>query len=113
MIVQVTKNKSVSNKFLKDNTNVIFLDESVSFKDLTVSLNDQQKNFIKNKIKNRKKGSKFLLFDLNTNIQLSIIIIVKNVTTLEIQKLGAEFLLFLENNNCSKITIFNTNKHIK
>ena len=111
MLIQINKKYAAFNKLLKDQVNVIFSDENGSLDNLKALLTKNQKKFIQKKIKNKIKGNKFLLFDLTDNIQLSIILVSKNPSFLEIQQLGAKFFLFLKKNKIQKLTFFNNNNN--
>ncbi len=111
MMIQINKKYTGFNKLLKDQVNVIFSDENGSLDNLKAPLNKNQKKFIQKKIKKKIKGNKFLFFDLTDDIQLSVILLSKNPSLLEIQKLGAEFFLFLKKNNIQKLTFFNNNNN--
>ena len=111
MMIQINKKYAGFNKLLKDQVNVIFSDENGSLDNLKTLLTKNQKKFIQKKIKNKIKGNKFLFFDLTDNIQLSIILVSKNPSFLEIQKLGAEFFLFLKKNKIQRLTIFDNNNN--
>ena len=96
MMIQINKKYTGFKKLLKDQVNVIFSDENGSLDNLKALITKNQKKFIQKKIKDKIKDNKFLFFDLTDNIQLSIILLSKNPSILEIQKLGAEFFLFLK-----------------
>ena len=81
-MIQLNNKYSGFNSLTNDRTNVIFSNENSQLDDLTNSLTQNEKDFIKKKIKNRKKDSKFLLFDLNNKIQTIIILINKKTLTL-------------------------------
>jgi len=112
-MIQLNKKYSGFNSLTNDRTNVIFSNENSQLDDLTNSLTQNEKDFIKKKIKNRKKDSKFLLFDLNNKIQTIIILINKKLSILDVQKMGAEFYLFLNINHLDRITIYNNNRIVQ
>ena len=82
--------KNSSNK--KTNSNIIlFVNEKFDLKNIKKQLSDKEYTFIADLIKTKDLNKKIIPFDLNSKKKIILIAFKKDISNLEVEKLGAKF----------------------
>ena len=109
MKILFNRNRPASSRTFKDQVNLLFSDPKGNIDGLSKYFNFQEKSFIQKKIKNKKKGDKFLLFSLNDSLEIIIAFLDDKLSEVKTENLGAELFILINKNNLEKITIINNN----
>ena len=109
MKILFNRNRPASSRTFKDQVNLLFSDPKGNIDGLSKYFNFQEKSFIQKKIKNKKKGDKFLLFSLNDSLEIIIAFLDDKLSEVKTENLGAELFILINKNNLEKITILNNN----
>ena len=115
MSIKISLKKNIADKIIKNY--VLFADENFKILGLNkISLNKDEK-IIKNTISSNKNNLKdFLIFNLNPNQKVILIKLSKNISSLDNEKIGANFFNFLKSNSIFESTLLEdnfSNKNLK
>ena len=92
------------------NNLVLFSDENFKIKTFNKNYIGKNGNNILNTLNNRKdKEKNFINFDVSANQKIIIIKLKKNFSSLEIEKLGAEFFNYLKLNSFLNLLMYEFN----
>ena len=108
MPIEITYKKENSDKLAK--TFVLFADEGFRALALKKTLLANKVSFVNEIIKkNESKNKKFLAFNLNSNQKVILVSIKKKPTSLDNEKIGAEFYNFVKTNSLFNLTMVEKN----
>ena len=108
MPIEITYKKENSDKLAK--TFVLFADEGFRALALKKTLLANKVSFVNEIIKkNESKNKKFLAFNLNSNQKVILVSIKKKPTSLDNEKIGAEFCNFVKTNSLFNLTMVEKN----
>ena len=108
MPIKITYKKATSDKFTK--TLVLFADEGFRILALNKTALASKASFVNEIIKkNESKNKKFLTFNLNANQKVILVSIKKKLTSLDNEKIGAEFYNFVKTNSLFNLTLVEKN----
>ena len=96
------KNKKLS----KNSANLIlFVDEKFNINHLRKHISGSEYSFISDLVKTKDKKKKIINFDLSSKKKITLVSIEKNLSTSQIENLGAKFYDFLKNSKQNEFTV--------